>query len=249
MRKLLITLIVIMTATPALAGGGGITGGATEWTQLANNAELGAILGREVEQIAQQVEMIRNQINQYQEMLKQGAALPNSVWRSVENDLTSLRKAVQTTSGMYSSLGNLGQVFRQTNPGIETRSSRGLTYEEWYKKQSEAYNNDLEATLKGISISSTQIEQDAAFIKLLQGQNRSAIGQMQALQVGNDIAAETAQQLLKLQEAINRQTILMAATLGKQQGDEDANSAELEEYLQKREVIRQLRLNMLNKSN
>lgn len=212
MKKLLITLIIILAATPAVAGGGGV-GRATEITQLANNSELGAILGKEVEQVAKQVEMIQNQINQYTEMVRQGMALPESVWRSVENDITSLRSAVQMTSGLYSSLGNLDQVFRQTNPGIVTRSSQGMTYEEWYRRQSEGYNNTIEATLKGISLSSTQIEQDAAFIRLLHGQSRSAVGQMQALQAGNDIAAETAQQLLKLQEAINRQTILMAATL------------------------------------
>lgn len=232
MKKLIIfALLALLAVSPALAGGGGIGGGATELTQIANNGELGAILGKEVEQIAKQVEMIQNQINQYQEMVRQGMALPESVWRSVENDLSSLRNAVQMTSGLYSSLGNLDQVFRQTNPGIQTRSSRGMTYEEWYKQQSESYNRDIEATLKGISISSAQIEQDAAFIKLLQGQNRSAIGQMQALQVGNDIAAETVQQLLKLQEAINRQTIMIAASLAAQQGDKDSDKADLKEYL------------------
>jgi len=237
MRKIIAFFLILVSALPAMAGGGGITGGATEMTQLANNSELGVIVGKEIEQIAKQVEMIQNQINQYQEMVRQGMALPETMWKSVEQDLMQLKNSVQMTSGLYSSLGSLDQIFRQTNPGIVPRNDRGMTYEEWYAKQSEGYRDNIEATLKGIDTSSLQMERDSEVLKRLYEQSSSAVGQMQALQAGNAIAAETVQQLMKLQMAINRQTMLMAASLAAEQDRKDSDKADYEEYLKKKEEI------------
>lgn len=237
MRQWIAILLVLFFALPAAAGGGGVTGGATEFTQIANNVQLGAILGKEVEQIVKQVLMIQNQIKQYQEMVRQGMALPQSLWRSVTHDLVQLKNSVQMTSGLYSSLGNMDKVFRQTNPGIVSRSDRGMTYEEWYKAQSEGYNNTIAATLKSISKSSEQMETDSELLKSLQAQSSSAVGQMQALQVGNDIAAVTVQQLMKLQFAIDRQTILLASHLSVEQENSDASAAEREQYLKDMEKL------------
>ena len=236
-----ILFILLSAALPAVAGGGvPFTGGATEMTQMANNSELGAILGKEIEQIAKQVEIIQNQMLQYREMLKQGMTLPESVWVSAKQDLMRLKNSVRMTSGLYSALGNLDQVFRQSNPGIVSRSKRGMTYEEWYSGQSEAYRNSIAATLKGIDVSSTQMEQDSNVLARLHMQSRSAVGQMQAIQVGNDIAAETVQQLMKLQAAMNRQTMLIAAYLAAEQDKKDSDKADNEEYSREiKEILRQ----------
>lgn len=237
MKQWIAILLVLLFALPATAGGGGVTGGATELTQIANNLQLGTILGKEVEQIVNQVLMIQNQIKQYQEMVTQGLALPQSLWRSATQDLVQLKNSVQMASGLYSSLGNLDKVFRQTNPGIVSRSDRGMTYEEWYKKQSEDYRNTIEGTLKGISLSSAQIEQDSEMLKRLQAQSSSAVGQMQALQVGNDIAAETVQQLMKLQIAMDRQTLLLAAYVSVEREKSDTREADRKQHFKNMEKV------------
>jgi len=239
MKKITMILFVLLIfALPAVGGGGGKGFmGATEMTQMANNSELGAILGKEIEQIANQVKIIQNQMNQYQEMLKQGMTLPESVWRSVEHDLMRLKDSVRMTSGLYSSLGNLDHVFRETNPGVVSRSDRGMTYDEWYSKQSKGYLDNIRATLIGIDVSAEQMEQDSQLLKGLQLQSRNAVGQMQALQAGNDIAAETAQQLMKLHTAMNRQTMLIAAYMAAEQDRMDSDKADYEEYLRKKEEI------------
>jgi hypothetical protein len=73
-----------IAATPAAAGGGGVIGGgATEWTQLLNNSELIAVVGKSTEQINNQItqitqlaQQIQNQLRIYENMLQNTAQLP-----------------------------------------------------------------------------------------------------------------------------------------------------------------------------
>lgn len=111
MHKIAIAFILLclIAAAPAYAGGGGLSGGALEMTQLANNSELGAILGQEVEQISNQVKLITNQLNQYTEMLKQGLAMPTSFINDVASQFTALERAVEQTEGLYKSYGQMAE--------------------------------------------------------------------------------------------------------------------------------------------
>ena len=88
-----------MIAGPGHAGG--VTGQATEWTQLANNSELISLVGKSTEQVNNQIrqitqlaEQIQNQLKIYQNMLQNTAQLPNHVWGQVEGDLNRLRSIV-----------------------------------------------------------------------------------------------------------------------------------------------------------
>lgn len=56
MKKLFLHLTLSILATSALAGGGGATGGATEITQLMNNAELMASVGHQADMVATQLQ-------------------------------------------------------------------------------------------------------------------------------------------------------------------------------------------------
>ena len=96
---LAIVMAGIVGSTPGRAGG--VTGQATEWTQLLNNGELVALVGKSSEQInnqmtqiAQLAEQIQNQIRMYENMLQNTAQLPFHVWSQVENDLNRLRSLV-----------------------------------------------------------------------------------------------------------------------------------------------------------
>ena len=52
-----VMLVVTMTA-PGTGHAGGVTGQATEWTQLLNNAELIALVGKSAEQVNNQIKQI-----------------------------------------------------------------------------------------------------------------------------------------------------------------------------------------------
>lgn len=77
------TLAVALTTTAQAGGGGGATGGATEMTQLMNNAEL-------VESVAQQSSMVSNQIQQYLLQFQQYATQLQNLMRLDPRALASL---------------------------------------------------------------------------------------------------------------------------------------------------------------
>ena len=100
-------------ALPASASAGGVTGEATEWTQLANNTELISLVGKSAEQVNNQItqisqlaEQIQNQINIYNNMLQNTAQLPNHIWGQVESDLKSLQNVVEHIVGIFKSHRN-----------------------------------------------------------------------------------------------------------------------------------------------
>ena len=83
----MIAAVLLLTPSPMPAVAGGVTGQATEWTQLANNAELISLVGKSAEQVNNQItqisqlaEQIQNQLKIYQNMLQNTAQLPNHIW-------------------------------------------------------------------------------------------------------------------------------------------------------------------------
>ena len=104
-----LTLSLSCTEGPA---GGGLTGGATEWTQILNNGELVHLVGQssqqinnQITQISQLAEQIQNQLRIYQNMLQNTAQLPTHVWGDVQGDLNQLRSIVNQGQGIAFSMG------------------------------------------------------------------------------------------------------------------------------------------------
>ncbi len=76
-----------MFATIPAARAGSATGAATEWTQLANNAQLidllkssGIQVDNQITQIGQLAEQIQNQLKIYENMVQNTARLPDHIW-------------------------------------------------------------------------------------------------------------------------------------------------------------------------
>ena len=185
-------------AAPAYAGGGAMSGGALETTQLANNSELGAILGQEVEQISNQVKQITNQLNQYNEMLKQGLKLPTSFINDVTSQMQSLRTAVRQTVGLYQSYGRFADSLERMldAPLSGNALDNAITRSRQATATLNAIANKIDETIR-------QSERDNDVISQLHDRSANAVGMMQALQAGNEISVATAQEINKLRQDIN----------------------------------------------
>nr|UVY99758.1 conjugal transfer protein TrbJ [Agrobacterium fabrum] len=119
-RAVMIAAIIIPVALPVPTHAGGVTGQATEWTQIANNAELISLVGKSAEQVNNQIkqisqlaEQIQNQINIYNNLLQNTAQLPDHIWGQVENDLKKLQSVVAQGQGVAFSMGNIDDVLKQ----------------------------------------------------------------------------------------------------------------------------------------
>ena len=187
-----IVLVALMATetvnpVPAYAGVPGIF--ATEYTQILNYVELAG-------QLEKQVLMVENQLNQLLDMAKHGITITDQLFGTVASDITSLRQIVNTGQSLSYTLSNMDGTFRLRFPGYSPSTNYGQSYQTWSQ-------TSLDSTLGALNaagLQNSQFNSDEALLKTLQGQSQSAVGRMQAIEVGNQIAENQAEQLMKLRQ-------------------------------------------------
>jgi P-type conjugative transfer protein TrbJ len=103
---------------------------------------------------------------------------------------------VNTGQSLAYTLSNMDGTFRLRFPGYASTANYGQQYSQWGQ-------TSLDSTLgalKAAGLQNDQFNSDAALLKTLQGQSTTAVGRMQAIEVGNQIAENQAEQLMKLRQ-------------------------------------------------
>ena len=185
-------LVAIMAAetvcpVPAHAGVPGLF--ATEYTQILNYVELAG-------QLEKQVVMVENQLNQLADMAKHGITITDQLFGTVASDITTLRQIVNTGQALSYTLSNMDGTFRLRFPGYSTSTNYGQSYQTW----SQTSLDSTLGALKAAGVQNSQFDSDSALLQSLKSQSQSAVGRMQAIEVGNQIAENQAEQLMKLRQ-------------------------------------------------
>lgn len=214
---------------------GGVTGGATEFTQLANNAELikllessGVQVQNQIKQINQLAEQIENQLNIYQNLLQNTAKLPSHIWGEVENDLKKLQSVVQKGQGIAFSMGNVDDILKQrfqSYADIKSNLPDAQSFSAHYQNWSNTNRDTIAGTLKAANLTASQFSSEEATMRSLRSMSQSADGQMKALQVGHQIAAQQVAQIQKLRGLISQQMTMMGIWYQSQQANKDLAQA------------------------
>jgi P-type conjugative transfer protein TrbJ len=210
---------------------GSATGLATEWTQILNNGELVALVGKSSEQIEHQLtqisqlaEQIQNQLKIYENMLQNTARLPSHVWGNVESDLNKLRSIVAEGQGIAFSMSNADELLKQRFKSyaelmtdLPDNESLSRSYQSW----SDTNHDTIAGTLRAASLTSDQFDSEEDTMSKLRSMSQSADGQMKALQIGHEIAAQEVAQMQKLRGLVSQQMTMMGTWLQAQQTDKD----------------------------
>jgi P-type conjugative transfer protein TrbJ len=191
-RKVVAGVLVsalLLSIAPQPARAGGLY--ATEITQLLNHVEL-------VLQYEQQIMLVERQFTQLQNELKQAAMLPQQFYNATSSNMTSLMNVVQGGNSLAYSMSNLDDVF---NAKFGTIGYQPTTnYQQRYTTWSQTTKDSTQKALDAAHLQSTQITNDAQLLAQLESSSQSASGQMQALQVANQLAAMEIDQLMKLRQ-------------------------------------------------
>jgi P-type conjugative transfer protein TrbJ len=239
-RLLTTALLVAGTLMPAPTGAFLFTGQATEWTQLLNNAELVGLAGQSAEQIQNQVtqighlaEQIQNQLRIYENMLQNTVVLPDHVWGQVEADLARLQQLVGQGNGIAFSMGSIDTVLKQRFQSFaefETGLADGASFAESYQAWSDTNRDTIAATLRAAGLTAEQFGSEEGTMSQLRAMSETAIGQMQALQVGHDIAAQQVAQAQKLRGLVSQQVTMMATWYQSEQAARDLAQARRKDF-------------------
>jgi P-type conjugative transfer protein TrbJ len=189
MRKGIITVVLIAFSVqqpqPAKAGVY-----ATEVTQLLNHAQL-------IMQYIRQGQQLANEIQMYQDMLRNVKPLPGQTFGPIAADINALAAIVQGGQALAYSLGNLDALFRRTYPGYGYNANAYyLNYRNW----SQTSLDTTLGALRAAGLQGQQIQSEQSILNSLRSMAQSSDGRMQALQVMGQINEQQVQQLMKLRE-------------------------------------------------
>jgi P-type conjugative transfer protein TrbJ len=240
MRLTSLAIIFAFAGAVSPVNAGGVTGQATEWTQLANNTELISLVGKSAEQVNNQItqisqlaEQIQNQLNIYSNMLQNTAQLPNHIWGQVEGDLNKLKSVVSQGQGVAFSMGNIDDVLKQRfqsfadfKSGLPNGASFSSTYQTW----SNTNRDTVAGTLKAANLTAEQFSSEESTMSSLRSMSESADGQMKALQVGHEIAAQEVAQMQKLRGLVSQQMTMMGTWYQSEQAEKDLAQARRQDF-------------------
>jgi type IV secretion system protein TrbJ len=191
----------LVAATPARAGIPVIDG--------ANLSQNLMTAFESVEQTIKQIEQYQTQLQQYENMLKNTAAPAAYIWDRANSIITKLTDATNTLSYYKKQTGNIDNYlskFQNVNyyRGSPCFKAGGCTpaQEQAMKDQrtlgSDAVKRSNDAMLRGLDQQQSQLQSDSNQLVLLQSKAQGADGQMAAIQYGNQLASNQANQLLQI---------------------------------------------------
>jgi P-type conjugative transfer protein TrbJ len=234
----MMSAVAMQPSTQAWAGAA--TGAATEWTQLANNAQLiellkssGLHVDNQITQISQLAEQILNQLKIYENMLQNTARLPDHIWGQVESDLNRLRDIVAQGKSISFSMGNADDILQQrfkSYADLETKLPNGETHASSYQNWSDTNRATIASTLRAASLTADQFDSEETTMSSLRSMSETSDGQMKALQVGHEIAAQQIAQMQKLRGLVSQQMTMVGTWLQSKQTDKDLAQRRREEF-------------------
>lgn len=185
---------------------------ATEFTQYANNVQLAAQYGKQLQQYA-------NQLQQWDEMLKQGAKLDVFQWTQAAQTLRDLSTVVQQGRALAYSTRDLGSAF---NDRFQDYQREDVLFDDLLDDWAETSMDSIKGAMLAANRQADEFESEEEVFAEFRNMSSSVDGQMEAISVGNQIAVEQAVQMQKLRQLMmaqmQAQNVYMA---GEQARDEE----------------------------
>ena len=237
-----------LALAPQAATAGGLTGMATEWTQLANNAQLAKILGietrslhTETQSLAAETSQLRTQLQALEIMRRNVRVLPDHAIGNVIDPVIRLNRVARQAGSLAASGHGMDTFLRSdliTDPLYDRRGLDRANLAESYDGWSERWNASMETNLRQSGFTLDDVETEARLIDRIQSRMGTEAGQMQVLQGANLVAASMARQLNDLRRITATQSeqtsIAWARRLEEMDRREAAERAQQQEIEQSR---------------
>ncbi|PZR74832.1 MAG: P-type conjugative transfer protein TrbJ, partial [Stutzerimonas stutzeri] len=165
--------------------------------------------------------------------LQNTAQLPHHIWGQVESDLKSLQNVVAQGQGVAFSMGNIDDVLKQrfqSFAGMKSNLPDGASFSTTYQTWSDTNRDTIAGTLKAANLTADQFSSEESTMSSLRSMSESSDGQMKALQVGHQIAAQQVAQMQKLRGLVSQQMTMMGTWFQSEQAQKDLAQARREQF-------------------
>lgn len=184
-----------------------------------------------VQSLIKEVTMIQNQLQQLQYEAKNLQGLSGQQWDNAQTAINQLNNAINQSNSLAYSMANVDQQFKQRYPGYNNQATTDYSSE--YKSWVQTNQATMNGVLDQINASYQQQQQEQAMDQLLADRAKNPVGRMQALQVGNEIAAEQIAQLQKLKATMMAQANAQAEYYAYQSQKDAAQQKSVDAVVQK----------------
>ncbi len=160
-----------------------------------NVAKSSILISKAAVQIANQTQMIKNQISN----LKQ---LPGNQWQRIAALSSQLDTLNQQNKSLLRSLNKMNGDYERQHPNLNDGNLK-----KYDPNQSQQYSLDtMHASLSSVTDSAIFMSNQKSLLHNLHSQSQGANGQIQAIQTANNIALANVEQLQNIQKLIAAQT-------------------------------------------
>ena len=181
-----VTALTLLSGTlvrPVSAGGlPGVYG--TEWTQIANNIELGNINAQTISQLAQAIQQTTT-------MLRQAKTMDVQLYSDVFGDIQAVQQVVQAGQGLAYTMADMDSQWnvRYQLNGTQQPNNYSQQYQTWASTSMDT----TRGTLKAVTAQGGAFQSDAQMVTNLQNMAKSSVGG--SLQAEQGLLQIVAQQL------------------------------------------------------
>lgn len=234
MKKIsLLLMALLLISGPIFAGSGGDggdggsqTGGSTEGTQIANNIELVAMVAKQSEEVSNQLKIVQN-------MVSNSTNIPDQLWENTMGQLQSLSNVVRQGQALSYSLSNIDETFKNKFKSYAHYLENTLNhsgYSGQYQEWSSITNDSIRGSLSAANLQYQQFQDEDDLMIKLQEMSETSEGRLQALQVGNQIAAHQVRQTQKLRQLSMSQIQMQASFMADQTNQATFERAKSEQF-------------------
>lgn len=168
----------------------------------ANYAENVLTAARSLEQINNQVQQIANQAQMLINQAKNLANLPSSVAGELQSSLNQVDQLMRNAQGLAYQVSEIDSTYRQLFPeqydaAVSTSSIMQDAQQSWQLARN-GFKHALQVQAEVVG----QIRNDGVTLDQLVGQSQGAVGNLQAIQAGNQLTALATKQSMQLQELL-----------------------------------------------
>jgi P-type conjugative transfer protein TrbJ len=175
----------------------------------ATAASTASMLANQVQQLQMDVDNIQNYSGY-------------SSWQStLANELNELSSIVSQGNALSQNMQNSAANFNQNYPGYQSTQNYPQAYQAWSTSTMSTFQN----TLQNAGLQLSDLQNDQTTLNALQNLNNSPQGRLQAIQVGNNLTALVANQMLQLRQLIANQTNAQSTYLAYQVQKEQTQQA------------------------
>lgn len=171
-------------------------------------------------------DQLRVNIQQYNDMIKQGIQLPDRVFNQITNDLNRVTGVYNDARSLGRNLSNLDNKFKEQFGGYEKYlASKGQPTGDLYKRWATQGLDNARTAMKAAGMNTSTFASEDAMLSQIVNRSQTAAGRMQAIQAGNEIAAQNVQQLQKLRDLVATQIQLQGNYMAQEQEKKSVSDA------------------------